>query len=175
MNYEQHLDSTASKESSGGPGVWYTGGPMVRKYYAATATGSLEFETQKRLMREWYMLDTKDTCVSECRQKAQCEHWLATGEAHENGVCLSSRTWLYGSLWDHARAWQHVATGERVLTLEPYGNPFDQHDEFVKLKRDMAAVGVSVSFEGRSPYGASYVLFLAVTSTGIGSTMHWYQ
>jgi hypothetical protein len=55
-----------------------------------------------------------------------------------------------------------------VVKLEPYGNPLDFPQRFAALETELNALGVVMSFEGRSPYGASYVLFLMSEGTGTG-------
>lgn len=55
-----------------------------------------------------------------------------------------------------------------MITLEPYGNPFDAVDIYGEMERNLADLGLITCFEGRSPYGASYILFVMRADTQAG-------
>jgi hypothetical protein len=143
--------------------------PIQRPLYAATVTGGTDERMWKRLMKQWYGLtpahgDNWDGW-------AECPHRLVKQRCESStsgGYCRWVREGDWHRLpWDHARAWRN-SDGELVITLEPWGNPFDIADTFAALKRHLDDLGVAVSFEGRSPYGASYILFLMSADTDLG-------
>lgn len=153
---------------------WFTNAPVIRQYYAASHTGDTDHALHKQFMMEWYGLRPGGRSWDTWYYRATCECWLLTGRNCSIECQYRGRD-LYGLIWDHPRAWRHIKTDERVLTLEPYGNPFDVYENYLKLEKDMRSKGIAISFEGRSPYGASYVLFLARDDTQIGRRMRNYQ
>lgn len=142
--------------------------PLDRQPYGAGASGYPFMEVWDHYMLEWYGLTPVRDAEGEYPRPV-CPHLLVDEKAHEDSllVCplLDTDFWPVS---DHARLWKNEA-GERVLTLEPWGNPFEMVDEFAALERELDTLGVATCFEGRSPYGASFVLFLAAESTEVGS------
>jgi len=154
-------------------------GPIDRPHYgSAEATASTDEAVWKRLTHEWYGL-TPVRGMNWCYW-AYCPHWIIgkrcptlqrrTGDYiyHDKHHCRN--TWRHDHnplLWDHARAWRNAA-GELVITLEPWGNPYDYAPSFHALERDLDALGIVTCFEGRSPYGATYIMFLMADDTDAG-------
>jgi hypothetical protein len=119
-------------------------------------------------MLEWYGLTPVRDEAGEYLRR-MCPHILVDENAHSDMAILTCPL-LDTDFWpvsDHPRLWTNEA-GERVLTLEPWGNPFEMVDEFAALERELDTIGVATCFEGRSPYGASFVLFLAADDTEVG-------
>jgi hypothetical protein len=136
-------------------------GPINRLHYGAIHTGyGTDHDIWQKLMWDWYGL--KPESDDGWRRGAWDLEWLAepSCELPEIGVHYPS------PVWDHARAWRD-RDGEKVVTLEPYGNPFETHSSamFADLRSLCEARGIDISFEGRSPYGASYILFLKRAET----------
>ena len=129
-------------------------GPINRPYYGASWTGCIEPELWKKLVFEWYGLTPMpaDKWTSGARHPAQ-----VVGKR----VPVGDRSLR---LWDHARAWRD-SDGVKVVTLEPWGSPFERGPEFEELAGVCVDLGISTVFEGRSPYGASYILFLKRTGS----------
>ncbi|MCB1257809.1 MAG: hypothetical protein KDB26_11925 [Microthrixaceae bacterium] len=154
-----------------GGGVVYTNGAVPRIHYAATESGGTEDKPHKKLMREWYGL--KPVSGHAWYTWALCPHRLV-GMKCESQRGAYGRCPIYYShgypAYDHPRAWRD-GDGNLVITLEPWGNPFAQHDELTTLATDLNGIGVAMAYEGRSPYGASYVLFLANAETRMGAVM----
>lgn len=146
----------------------YDGGPIDRTHYAAVASGSTNDAVWKRLMRQWYGLTPARKNWS---LGANCPHRLV-GRRCGVASCHWSYT-KFSPVWDHARLWTYE--GELVLTLEPYGNPWNMANKFDDLERSLDAMGISTAFEGRSPYGASFILFLAAESTEFGRRARHYR
>lgn len=130
-------------------------GPMDRPRYGATGAGYTNDAVWKKLMRDWYGLRP----VAGDGWMAYCPHRLigkrCNGYNRYGGPPCVWMTLNRPVVWDHARAWRDRA-GVMVITLEPYGSP----RQLGELERDLSAMGVVSYFEGRSPYGASYILFL---------------
>lgn len=152
-------------------------GPVSRPYYAATVTGSTDDDLWKQLMFDWYGL--RPLRDYGWLRSAHCPRRLAAPEGTHRTGCPDICDWkervLGGSgypLWDHARAWRNP-DNDLVITLEPYGNPFDLVEDFTHLKAALDDLGVVTAFEGRSPYGASFILFLAGAATRWGRMFHW--
>lgn len=151
----------------------YDQAPVPRAHYAASVSGCTDDSVHRRLMTEWYGLTpVRGTGWMEW---ARCPHRLAgvrcpTGDPSN---CALTAPYRECGIWDHARAWRDVH-GDLVFTLEPWGNPFDRAAEFAEVERELRGLGIATSFEGRSPYGASYVLFIAAASTSIGTRMAWH-
>jgi len=109
-----------------------TTGPIDRPHYAAVVTGSTDDAVWKRLMREWYGLTPARGL--NWYYWADCPHRIvgmrcpsAFGPDHRVDKDYRCHRWHWDHnelLWDHARAWRN-ADGELVITLEPYGNPYD--------------------------------------------------
>ena len=132
----------------------YFNTPVPRRYYGATATGGTDDRVWKRLMREWYGLTP---CRGDAWETwARCPHHVGSGRCPRN-----CREWesSHRPLWDHARAWRDL-DGNVVITLEPWGDPFHEAEAYARLTAELDAHGIRVGFEGRSPYGASYLLAL---------------
>lgn len=148
--------------------------PVPRMHYAASENGCTDTPTHRRLMREWYELTpVRGTAWWEW---ARCPHRLAGVRCPTRDPmnCALVVPYRMCGIWDHGRAWRDVR-GDLVVTLEPWGNPFDRTDEFAELERELQGLDIATAFEGRSPYGASYVLFMAATSTVAGARMAWYS
>ena len=64
---------------------------------------------------------------------AQCPHRLVRRRC-ESGYCRWVRDggWNW-PLWDHARAWRNT-DGALVISLEPWGSPFDIAGSFADLE-----------------------------------------
>jgi hypothetical protein len=147
----------------------YKFGPIARPYYGATESSCTDNTIWRRLMRQWYGL--RAVKGWNWREYAYCPHWLIGKRCPERlGHELCSfkhvRAFEY-PVWDHARAWRDE-DGCRVVTLEPFSNPFDQVNDFEHLQGTLTDIGITTSFEGRSPYGASYILFLMAADTVAG-------
>jgi len=128
----------------------YRHGPISRLHYGACIDGNFtDDRAHKQLMRDWYGL-TPMTGHS-WRYGAQCPHHVVGRrcELHYN----------LPAIWDHPRAWRD-SDGIKVVTLEPWGNPFASVEEYARLEAECQDFGINIRFEGRSPYGASYILFL---------------
>lgn len=152
-------------------------GPIDRPHYAASVSGCTDDALWKRLMLEWYGLTPARGLA--WLTWAWCPHRLA-GRRCSGDRCTDDggrpRTWRdrFQPIWDHARAWR-TADGELVLTLEPYGNPFDVAPEYAAMVAELDALGVVAGFEGRSPYGASYIVFVAHKDTDLGRRAEWLR
>lgn len=129
----------------------------------------------KRLMKKWYGLTPFEyDWVYPCPYRLLGEHEPELDEfgeyegprytgfsdrddqlCHCDSVRVYKHTPGFQLVWDHARGWNDKF-GRPVITLEPYGFPkIEEVESFVApLER------IRIGFEGRSPYGASYVLFL---------------
>lgn len=147
--------------------------PFPRLCYAASVTGSTNAELHKRLMREWYGLTPAR--ASAYWLWSACPHRLVgkrctSRDAELCELSMPFREVQGGYLWDHDRAWRN-SRGELVYTLEPYGNPFHHADEFREMEAALRSIGVAASVEGRSPYGASYIIFLTDARTAVGKNM----
>ncbi|MBS4103885.1 hypothetical protein [Tsukamurella paurometabola] len=138
-------------------------GPLRRRHYGApAATGNTDDAVWKQLMDEWYGL--KPVRGDNWLLWAACPHRLIGKRCRCGGLPWQT---TYSDVWDHARAWRN-GDGTLVITLEPWGNPFDQTAQFVDLERDLTELGITTAFEGRSPYGASYILFLIAADSPWG-------
>ncbi|QSM92993.1 hypothetical protein I3U40_18220 [Mycobacteroides abscessus subsp. abscessus] len=149
--------------------VVYERGPIDRLFYGATEDPrGADYGTWKRLMRDWYGLTPLrgDAWVT----RALCAHNLVGKKCPAVSCPIVAQFMDRPGLWDHARAWR-THGGELVFTLEPWGNPFDSVDIHAAMERELDAIGVSMAFEGRSPYGSSYVLFLTEANTELGARM----
>ena len=141
----------------------YVSGPVDRLTHGASASGNTDRELWKQLMWEWYQLRP----APDWAYGVQCPHRLVGQECTSDDQLCSWDGSRFGPIWDHARMWTNPA-GELVLTLEPYGNPFVQAEAFAALERELDELGIATFFEGRSPYGATYVQFLAADDTEAG-------
>lgn len=162
MNIRDFDLNTADRRN----GPVYFNSPIPRRYFGATATGGTDQDEWKRLMREWYGLVP-------CRgyawhDWAMCPHRVGNGRCPENCAEWRSKH-MSGcrAVWDHERAWRDV-NGLVVITLEPYGDPFmkEEAETVERLRALVDPMGIEVNFEGRSPYGASYMLALMAKGTG---------
>ncbi|TXI55919.1 hypothetical protein [Mycolicibacter arupensis] len=149
----------------------YANAPVRRPFYAATASGCTDEAIHKRLMLEWYGLTS--VRGSAWYQWAYCPCRLSGKRCVRECMSWKLRPSIRG-IWDHARAWRN-ADGDLVFTTEPWGNPFDTTDEFASLTAELDELGIVTSFEGRSPYGASYVLFAVNADTAAGKRMSRYR
>ncbi len=143
--------------------------PLDRQPYGAGASGYPDKDVWDDYMLEWYGLTpVRDEDGDYLRPV--CPHLLVDENAHPDNPLECPLNDTNSDFWpviDHARLWTNEA-GERVLTVEPWGNPFDMMDKFVALEKELDMLGVATCFEGRSPYGASFVLFLAADNTEAG-------
>lgn len=139
----------------------------------ASESGGTDDDKHKRLMKKWYGLTSMaHDWTYPCPYRLLGQHEPETDESGELKTydaewddqdqlchCDSIRTLQHTPgfelVWDHVRGW-YDSLGRPVITLEPYGFPrIEEVESYVApLER------VRVGFEGRSPYGASYVLFL---------------
>lgn len=156
-----------------GDPVYYSG-PITRRFYAAAADkGRIDYAVWKRLMREWYGLTPLRG--SGWVDRARCAHNLVGKKCQGLSSCPKTKACPValkhlasnGGLWDHARAWRSV-DGELVFTVEPWGNPFDHPEAYAALKRDLTELGIESCFEGRSPYGATYIMFMTPADNELG-------
>ena len=141
----------------------YAAGPITRQHYGAVTTGGTDDRIHKQLMTQWYGL-TPMTGPS-WRRGARCPHHVIGKRCTEHR-CVPTRT-----LWDHARAWRDT-DGIKVITLEPWGDPFQSADDYQTLQTQLAALNINITYEGRSPYGASYVLFLKARTAPLQGIAH---
>ena len=137
----------------------YTAGPITREHYGAVSptTGCTNDHTHKQLMTQWYGLTP--LTGHHWRNGAKCPHHAANKQCRDPDCYGSTST-----LWDHARAWRDT-DHTKVITLEPWGNPFTSTPEYQKLRNELDPLNVHITYEGRSPYGASYILFLKTQTT----------
>lgn len=144
--------------------VLYTRPPVPRPYYAATASGSADSDVHKKLMLEWYGLTP--VRGSAWYSWADCPCRLVSKRCGNECSPWTVRDG-YSGIWDHARAWRN-ADGELVITMEPWGSPYDAAYVFARLAKELRELGIVTCFEGRSPYGASYILFAFNENTEAG-------
>lgn len=140
--------------------------PLDRQPYGAGASGYPDMDVWDSCMLEWYGLTPVRDAEGEYLRPV-CPHILVDENDHADMVMCPLLDTPFWPVSDHARLWTNEA-GERILTLEPWGNPFDMVDKFVALEKELDMLGVATCFEGRSPYGASFVLFLAADNTEAG-------
>lgn len=141
--------------------------PFPRPHFGATVTGGTNTALHKQLMREWYGLNP--VRGDGWWDWAVCPHRLTGRKCSDPMKCALTKEHRTGcGVWDHARAWR-ANGGDLIYTLEPYGNPYDHTEDFAELERDLARIGVVTAFEGRSPYGASYIIFVAHEKTPLGA------
>jgi hypothetical protein len=150
----------------------FDNGPVNRPYYGSTVTGSTDAKLHKTYMKDWYGLTP--LAGDAWRWSAFCAHTLV-GKKCEDAKQGHRCAPLEGltEIWDHARAWK-TEKGERVITLEPWGNAIAQAEMVKHLVSELGKLGIVVAFEGRSPYGASYILFCASRRTNFGAKMSMY-
>lgn len=148
----------------------YEYGPVYRQHYAASRCGGTNAVIHKKLMRQWYGLRAPETDAD--WYAYACPHIL-TANPPSDGMshrCYAQWFPVYRDIWDHARLW-YDSEGTPVITLEPWGSPITHADMLTCFTRELSDIGIVTAFEGRSPYGASYVLFLAGEHTGFGGRM----
>lgn len=135
------------------PNRIYRGGPISRLHYGAVspATGCTDHRTHRRLMADWYGLTPLTGW-----------HWWTGAACPHRAVSRRCPGWPTCQplpLWDHPRAWRD-SDGIKTVTLEPWGNPFRTIEAYFDLTEALEPLNAAVAYEGRSPYGASYVLFI---------------
>lgn len=152
-----------------------TTGPINRRHYGATTYSmGTDDSVWKKLMGEWYGL--KPVPGDGWLRGSWSLDWVAKRRCALPD-CGDSDLHELAPVWDHTRAWRD-RDGEKVLTLEPYGNPFETYPaaQFASLRRMCEDRGLDIGFEGRSPYGASYILFLKradVPLLGLPGPRNW--
>jgi len=141
--------------------------PLGRQPYGAGAQGYPDMDVWDECMLEWFGLTPVRDAEGEYLRSV-CPHHLIDENAHSDNLleCPLNDSDFWPVI-DHARLWTNEA-GERVLTVEPWGNPFDMVVKFAALEKELDLLGIATCFEGRSPYGASFVLFLAADNTEVG-------
>lgn len=125
---------------------------------SATSTGYVDDKLWQRLMFEWYGLTPRRgatwwtwACPHRLVGSRRCPYQCFGQWPGNHGVGLT--------FWDHARAWYDSA-GSPVITLEPYGDPFHEGGAYARLIAGLDELGIKATFQGWSPYGASYMLML---------------
>jgi hypothetical protein len=145
-----------------------TTGPIDRPHYAASTSGSTDDGEWKRLMRDWYGLIPARSWF----RLPSCPHPLVRKHCQRGtGICPWQPS-RYRPLWDHCRYWRDPDSAT-VITLEPWCNPFDVTDIYFEMERTLDILGIVTCFEGRSPYGASFILFLMAADTDAGHRARW--
>lgn len=138
---------------------FYHGTVFPRRHYGATADpDGTDDKEWKRLMFEWYGLLPLDG--DKWSTWAYCPHAVGLWKGQRRpAACRENKCkWpIRYPLWDHTRAWRN-SDGRVVITAEPYGNPFDSAEDYTRMRSELRAIDAHVVFEGRSPYGASYLL-----------------
>jgi hypothetical protein len=131
-------------------------GPMDRLSYGAAVSGSTDEARWKLFAFEWFGLTPLRGRA--WRERAWCAHYVAGVRCTDE---CNIQEHVDMVLWDHARAWRD-RSGRVVVTLEPWGNPFgpEHFGQFQRLMDYVAPYGIGVGFEGLSPYGSSYTIFL---------------
>lgn len=129
----------------------------------ASESGTTSESEHKRLMKKWYGLTPmEDDWTYPCLYRLWGLHTPALDiddVVDEDPFCcchFAGHQGISDLVWDHVRGW-YTADRHRtpVVTVEPYGFP-----RVREVMDYVAPLGLRVGFEGRSPYGASYVLFL---------------
>ncbi|MFZ2239803.1 MAG: hypothetical protein WAV90_09710 [Gordonia amarae] len=169
------MSSINSRRASALAHDWRGGvGPMSRPDYAASESGTTDYAEHKRLMREWYGLLPMP--AAGWHASADCAHWLIGKRCPTAPLqCGLIREWMApNGPWDHARAWRSE-DGDRVITLEPWGSPIVDAPALERMMSALRGIDVYSCFEGRSPYGASYVLFLASDKTPLGEEFAFFE
>lgn len=151
----------------------YDNGPRDRVHYGAVVTGCTDDRLWKKYMQEWYGLTAvrgdgwflQPRCIHKLIDKKCLSHTCPVVRKYDSH---------HVGIWDHARAWKN-GSGEKVFTSEPWGDPLDTAQARLEMERELAELGITVSFEGRSPYGASYILFFTDTRTEEGAQAATFQ
>lgn len=154
-----------------------TTAPVSRTHYGATITGCTDDALHKKYMLEWYGLAPVRNSWN-WKRWAYCPHRLINGkpcaEGRDDGRCEIVGESYPNGIWDHARAWRN-GDGDLVYTVEPWGNPVLAAEEILDLSQRLEKHGIVMSFEGRSPYGSSYVLFMTSVNNRMGTQMYIYN
>lgn len=151
----------------------YPEAPFPRMYFGATADGYTDDTLHKKYAQEWYRLTPLRGDA--WRESARCAHRLIgkrcpSKKDNKYAECELMRRYEREGIWDHARAWRS-AYGDLVFTLEPWGSPIWEANRIGKLATELEQLGIAMSFEGRAPYGSSYVLILADAESESGQFM----
>lgn len=154
--------------------IVYTEGPRDRLHYSATVAASTDDAVWKQNMADWYGLFP--VRGNAWFMMPFCAHKLVGKKCPGRSGCPVHARYhrKRGHLWDHARAWRNRA-GELVFTLEPWGDPLKTAVARMEMEKELAEIGVAVSYEGRSPYGASFILFLTDVRTEDGQRARMFQ
>lgn len=162
------------QQTKKGTKMIYNHGPVKRLYHGAAEMDAND-PLHKKYMKEWYFLDPAPG--SSWIHSGYCAHHVLGKRCPKskkiNGYCGIVYPHLW-DIWDHCRAWR-AENGNRVITLEPWGSPILDAEKIRALQDSLKDIGIDMGFEGRAPYGSSYILFLADHESSFGWKMRTFS